>query len=102
MASWHRSTGWQVETTIAMKRGDAQRSFLTRDEQLEFGRLAAWYLAWEPPAEGYPLSVCVEVVNPKLCHAYYCERIREGCYGQVQRHVLDWLRKHWDLFGGAK
>lgn len=102
MASWHRSTGWQRETNMPMQRSAAHRCFLTRDEQEEYERLAAWYLDWDPPAEGYPLSPGVEVLNPMLNHAYYCGAIRAGCAGQVQRHLLWWLRKHWELFGGPK
>lgn len=71
-------------------------------EQAEYERLCAWWLTWKPPVAPYQLDSATYVTDPQKNHAYYAARIKEGCCGQVQRSVADYLRRHWRMFGGSE
>lgn len=89
----------QAGDPFAMVRRVAPCCLLTPDEILEWERLTAWWLAWEPPAR-YISSVHGFVFDGRLNHSYYSARIREGATGLMQRAILDRLRRVAKLFGG--
>lgn len=72
---------------------------LTPEEQAEWDRLSAWWLTWTPPNKMYTLSGHIRVTDVSAYHAYYADRIREGCRGLVQRGVLWVLKENWKRFG---
>lgn len=73
---------------------------MTTAEQAEYARLCAWWLAWTPPAEPYFLDAWTQVTEPERFYRWVCAAIAEGRSGQMQRALLDHLRRHYRLFGG--
>lgn len=103
-AWWHYRNGTSVlmSNPGCMAYPHSRRSLLTNAEAAEYERLTAWLLAWMPPVPSFELSPAVRVEGAAVWHAYLAERIREGCWGQVQRSVYAELRRAAELFGGPR
>ena len=96
MAAWRhkKNESRLMSDPAAMTRPIGRRCLLSAAEQVDFDRLAAWWVTWQPPAQPYWFNSGTLVTDPARSHRWICGGISAGYTFHSARHVLWWMREH--------